>query len=503
MNIKEKDLKSKRAKRSQLDEVRKMNIKQKDLKSKRAKRSQLDEVTKMNIKEKDLKSKRAKRSQLDEVTKMNIRVDDTASRKRKRSQHDEQERNRITNIETSSRKKKRLLSSFDFENSYSKSLKDFPVYFCCCCHRTWYRTNVQVVNEEKYKDTDEALLRDCLTDKLSFDNVRYICSSCHSNLMKKKIPAMSVSNNLHLHKIPVELKDLGELESVLISQRIIFFKMVNLPRGRQRGVIGSFVNVPIDTESVCTSLPRTPDQAGIIPLKLKRKASYKGHHLHQNIRPNHVNDALIWLVNHNELYRNINVTRDWLQQCQEDNSELWTSLFDEGTDLHNDGNEENQSTCQENSSNKDKNIQTTANVENNDQQHQCDDVVPSAIQDPQEKVRGLQYDTCLHPTNPVASGEKQYAMAPGEGKMPLDPFLDKQSEALAFPTLFPDGHHTLFGDEEKNPRKVKLTSKKYFIQRITNADNRFASCVPYLFYALNVCEKEQIQNSIKCSSQES
>lgn len=100
--------------------------------------------------------------------------------------------------------------------------------------------------------------------------------------------------------------------------------MVNLSRGRQKGIIGSFVNVLIDTESVCISLPRTPDQAGIIPLKWKRKASYKGHRLHQNISPNHVYDALIWLVNHNKLYKNINVTRDWLQQCQGDNNELCT-----------------------------------------------------------------------------------------------------------------------------------------------------------------------------------
>lgn len=68
--------------------------------------------------------------------------------------------------------------------------------------------------------------------------------------------------------------------------------MVNLPRGGQKGLIGSFVNVPIDTEQVCASLPKTPEKSGIIPLKLKRKLSYKGYHMHQNIRPGYVINAL-------------------------------------------------------------------------------------------------------------------------------------------------------------------------------------------------------------------
>lgn len=77
--------------------------------------------------------------------------------------------------------------------------------------------------------------------------------------MKDKMPCTAVANNLITEEIPDELKDLRELECILISQRIIFFKMMNLPRGGQKGMIGSFVNIPVDTESVCSSLPRTPE----------------------------------------------------------------------------------------------------------------------------------------------------------------------------------------------------------------------------------------------------
>lgn len=40
--------------------------------------------------------------------------------------------------------------------------------------------------------------------------------------------------------------------------------------------------------------------------------------------------------------------------------------------------------------------------------------------DIQERVRGVQFDTCLHPSNFMHSAEKEYCIAPGEGKSPLD-----------------------------------------------------------------------------------
>ena len=81
-------------------------------------------------------------------------------------------------------------------------------------------------------------------------------------------------------------------------------------------------------------------------------------------------------------------------------------------------------------------------------------------EDVQAKVRGVQYDTCLHPNSSVASAQKEYCIAPGEGKSPLDPFMDKKCEALAFPQLFPTGKGTFLGDDEEVKRTVSLTPKK-------------------------------------------
>ena len=63
------------------------------------------------------------------------------------------------------------------------------------------------------------------------------------------------------------------------------------------------------------------------------------------------------------------------------------------------------------------------------------------------KVKGVQYGTCLHPMNIVDTGDKSYSIAPCEGHIPLNLFMDKKCEALAFPTLFATGKFTLYGDE--------------------------------------------------------
>ena len=53
-------------------------------------------------------------------------------------------------------------------------------------------------------------------------------------------------------------------------------KLLTLPKSKQTGLKGTVVNVPVDHEAVCNTLPLTPRQAGIIPLKLKRRKNIKG-----------------------------------------------------------------------------------------------------------------------------------------------------------------------------------------------------------------------------------
>ena len=101
--------------------------------------------------------------------------------------------------------------------------------------------------------------------------------------MKKQIPPQSQINKMSVPDTP-EVLNLTPFETRLLARRYPFMKIVQLPKGKQRGIIGRVVNVPVDANDVCTSLPRTLASSGILPVKMKRKKSFKGHATYHSIR---------------------------------------------------------------------------------------------------------------------------------------------------------------------------------------------------------------------------
>jgi len=129
-----------------------------------------------------------------------------------------------------------------------------------------------------------------------------------------------VYNNLAVDDVPPELASLEKLEQILISQRIVFQKIVVMPKGQQRNFKGAICNVPVSCEETCHVLPRPPDSSGIIMLKLKRKLQFRGHVYFQAVRPEVVLHALQWLQRNNELYENVainlqNIDRELSSLC--------------------------------------------------------------------------------------------------------------------------------------------------------------------------------------------
>jgi len=52
----------------------------------------------------------------------------------------------------------------------------------------------------------------------------------------------------------------------------------------QKAIVGCCVNVPSNIESTVTQLPRTPDHAGLVPLRLKRRLHYKRYVWYRYVR---------------------------------------------------------------------------------------------------------------------------------------------------------------------------------------------------------------------------
>lgn len=153
-------------------------------------------------------------------------------------------------------------------------------------------------------------IQNIFTEKLCFDNKEYICKTCHSKVIKGKVPCQAVYNDMFVDDIPIELSTLEKLEQILIAQRIVFQKIVVMPKGQQRKIKGAICNVPVECDKTCQIPPRAPESSGIILLKLKRKLQFRGHVYYQAVRPEIVLNALNWLKANNELYKTITIDID-------------------------------------------------------------------------------------------------------------------------------------------------------------------------------------------------
>jgi hypothetical protein len=311
------------------------------------------------------------------------------------------------------------------------------------------------------------------TNITSFDNKEYICSTCHSKVAKGKIPCQAVYNDMSVDEIPVQLALLEKLEQILIAQRIVFEKIIIMPKGQQKKVSGAICNVPVDCDQTCKVLPRPPERSGIIMLKLKRKLEFRGHVYFQAVRPQFIENALNWLKLNNPLYfnatteiNNINVNLKNLEQNEMSDTDTSTEACSTSRLPTNENDE----------------------MEEND--------------DPLNVYRQATNETCLQsvlPNYPVtvensergSLGNEIYNIAPGENRHPVSIMTDKKCEELAFPILFPKGR---FGYMEE--RKIKLTPVKYFNARLLHYSGRFATNSEYLFFAQFVIEQKKVSDSI-------
>ena len=111
-------------------------------------------------------------------------------------------------------------------------------------------------------------------------------------MKRGKVPPMSAMNRLQLHEEDKDIKhqklDLTELEGALIAKNIIFQKIYQLPKSRWTALKDRLINIPImddDIMNTIEQMPRTPQEAGLIGVALKRKKEYVNTHKHQLIDP--------------------------------------------------------------------------------------------------------------------------------------------------------------------------------------------------------------------------
>ena len=113
-------------------------------------------------------------------------------------------------------------------NKFLRLIQEGLFHTCKCCNRILYKKTVR-----KF-DADMHGICNIFTTVPTFDGGEYVCNTCHSKLKKGKIPCQAVFNRMEVDEIPPELDRLRKLESVLIAQRLVFQKIVVMPKGQQR-----------------------------------------------------------------------------------------------------------------------------------------------------------------------------------------------------------------------------------------------------------------------------
>lgn len=331
---------------------------------------------------------------------------------------------------------------------FHKSVARGPDYVCSCCSQTYFKhyvcniKNLSDINQSRY-----------LNGILSVDACEWICQGCLKSIRKQKTPQFWIHNGLKFPDKPVEL-ELTSLEERLVSPRLPFMQLREMPRGGQLNIKGNVVNVPSDVSSTIKSLPRMMHDHETIMLKLKRKLSYKHHVAFENIRPNKVFEAAEWLVRNSTLFQGegIVLNNTWL--CQS-NESFWVNEEDSdmqaGTYSDHDGWTEDDTF----------NDRPTGNM-----------------------------DTCLQSID-FREFNQVLCLAPGENNTPLGLFQDVHSEVLSFPSIYCGQTR-----DDNSRRCVPLPYSSICKWELRNVDRRVALCIPNIFYKLKKLQIKQIKDKV-------
>ena len=367
--------------------------------------------------------------------------------------------------ETSKKHKNKLDDHRDIKEcikQFHSSIAVGPLFVCTCCHQTWFRKGVCMLKNINLPKSSRLYL----TKFTSVNDEEWICHTCMVAIRDGKVPKLSVANGMKWPDKPPEL-DLHQLEERLISLRIPFMQIRELPRGGQYSLKGNVINVPVDIQPTVSCLPRPMDENFTIAVQLKKKLSYKKVDFKENVRPLRVLTALHWLVNKSELYKRagVEIDVDWFKEVTESSEETVREFLEVPKEQNKEKHRQNP-TVKEDASEYLLSKDSKA-TDDYDSDHF------SEI-DTNEQVGNV--DTLVDDEN-LESKYDAITFAPGEGQHPLSLYHDVDAEYLCFPTIFCG---------ERRPSKEERTVPVYYSDivkwELRSVDRRAAQSVPNIFF---------------------
>ena len=496
------------------EEKDKANLKNKKRMQQGRENQSQEEIIDSNKKSKKIMQKARENQTTEERNESNLK-DKNRKEEAKKTKTEEE-------IQKYNRKQKETMREYRKKHSELARMKKFkerirygPIFVCSSCNQKMFQNGVceldnKLQDKLKEKNLDAyqkvfendliqiPIILDCVLKKHKEEEPKaYICFTCKKHLKQGKIPPMSTANGLGLINLENDPDlSLSELENNLIAKRILFQKIYQLPRSRMAGCKDKLINIPIydhDVINTVENLPRTPNEAGLLEVKLKRKIEYTNYHKKQYVSAKKIYKALNCLkVNNHPSYLFFDEIESYEERCQKIDPKGYdlVFVFEDGIDKIVDIDEYLE------------NLKTSAKIKiitDIDEDFEYDD----KKRDPTRKFQ-FNYDksVCMVDQFPEAAvtenseASQCLAFAPGEGKVPENILMSDNWDIDAFPMKYPDGKNGLHQKRER-----KLTDQYHFIQRLRNVDPRFCTDPSYVFASSAYLEKKQLQRNINVSFQ--
>ena len=371
----------------------------------------------------------------------------------------------------------------------------------------------------------------------------YLCKRCKKSLDKGEVPPMSHRNNLETDYVgrKIDIKDddgniieqyilteedvenltLTDLEQSLIARSLIFLKIHKLPKSRMGNVSSKIVYVPInenDTLNTIDKVLRTPSEAGILSVKVKRKMEYKQSYQEEFINLPKVIKALRLLakVRHPE-YKFLSKEQidDYEKRCNEevfddieedfkkdcyytdsDNLYLFGNLFCEDELVPSDSVQDEIKVPDETVIEDSNNSPVLAVREISDDKDQDEEDLREYLTKDAVAKQQFEYDrsTCLTNDVPEAEIGVSVSVAPAEGKVPINILMAPRWDRRTFSTLDVTGQSSLNVTRTLAPGELR--SQDYFDQRLTNFNEKVSKSPAYFFSATQFTESKQLQGNM-------
>jgi len=267
---------------------------------------------------------------------------------------------------------------------FREKSKEGPTCICTCCGSLWFRNSVHSVSKANLENNHSSGFLEKIFHVSTGKG--WICRTCYIYVQKGQVPRLALSNGLDFPQIPDVLKNLTTLEERLVALRLPFLQIRSLGVDRQCGMKGNVVHIPNDIDTSVSCIPRSEDQASVIPVVLVRQLHHQKPYLFQMVRPVKIYEAAKHLLT-TPVYQaeGATLSLDWLKDA---NSKSKQENFGKFSDQE-------------------------ANISQADR-----------LKNDQMETMIMQY------------GSDAIKTAPGQGRRPMSLLMDIVADEAAYPTIY-------------------------------------------------------------------